>query len=119
MNDFNKYFFDPEGDLNDLSKEEREIIKQQSMLNTYKLIVNNYDFDVFPNRLFWLLTDFDALTVFDVLIDYFASPEIEEYEKCAELKNIKEELIKNQSIRTAKRGEFTYTITPDDEKNLK
>jgi hypothetical protein len=119
MNDYNKYFFDPDGDLNDLSEEERQTIKQQSMLNTYKLIVNNYDFDIFPNRLFWLLTDYDALTVFDILIDYFADLEREEYEKCAELKNIKEKLIKNRSVRTAKKGKFTYTITSDDEKDLK
>jgi hypothetical protein len=117
--EFDNYFFNPEDDLNQLTDEEREAIKNQSMLNTYRLIVNNYDFDVFPNTLFWLLTDYDKLTVFDVLIDYFQHPDREEYEKCGKLRDIKLSLKKNYLDRTAKKGKFTYTIQPDSKKKLK
>ena len=117
--EFDSYFFNPEGDLNQLTDEEREAIKRQSMLNTYRLIINNYDFDVFTDTLFWLLTDYDELTVFDVLIDYFADPEREEYEKCAKLRDIKDSLKSNRLRSRAKKGKFTYTIKPNDEQNLK
>jgi len=117
--EFNNYFFNPEDDLNQLTDEEREAIKNQSMLNTYRLIVNNYDFEVFPDTLFWLLTDYDELTVFDVLIDYFADPEREDYEKCGKLRDIKLSLKKNHLDRAAKKGKFTYTIQSDSKKKLK
>ena len=67
--DFENYFYnsdDPELDM--LTDALRANIKHQSMENTYTLITNNYDFEVFPNKLFWLLTDYDELTVFEVLI---------------------------------------------------
>ena len=113
--EFDNYFFDPEEELSQLTEGEREAIKNQSMLNTYRLIVNNYDFEVFDNTLFWLLTDYDELTVFDVLIEYFADPDREDYEKCARLRDIKIELNKNKKKRTVKRGKFTYNIKPKDE----
>ena len=113
------YFFnseDPELEL--LTDEQREEIKLQSMDNTFTLITNNYDFEVFPNKLFWLLTDYDALTVFDVLIDYYSHSDREEYEKCALLIKIKERHERhNKSSRAAKKGMFTYQlgIVPDDD----
>ena len=51
--DFENYFYnsdDPELDM--LTDAQRAIIKLQSMENTYTLITNNYDFEVFPNKLF-------------------------------------------------------------------
>ena len=113
--EFDNYFFDPEEELSQLTEGEREAIKNQSMLNTYRLIVNNYDFEVFDNTLFWLLTDYDELTVFDVLIEYFADPDREDYEKCGKLRDIKLSLRNNRLSRGAKKGKFTYTIKPDDE----
>ena len=118
MNDnLDNYFYDPEDDDIDLlTDEEKERIKYQSMHNTYKLIVNEYNFEVFPDKLFWLLTDFDSLSVFDVLIEYFAHEDREEYEKCAILKKIKEERMKNRPKRATKKGKFTYNLgfDPDD-----
>ena len=115
MKEFHNYFFDPEGDFSELSDDEREYIQKQSMLNTYTLIINNYDFEIFPKTLFWLLTDYDELSVFDVLIKYFSHLDREDYEKCARLRDIKIELNKNKKKRTVKRGKFTYNIKPKDE----
>ena len=116
--EFDNYFFNPEDDLNQLTDEEREAIKNQSMLNTYRLIVNNYDFDVFPERSFWLLTDYNEVTVFDVLMDYYAHPDREDYEKCAILRDIYKRLKRRQNNSVAKRGKFIYKIKSDDEKLL-
>ena len=64
--EYDNYFYDGDDpDLQELKPEEREEIKRQSMENTYTLIINNYNFEVFPNKLFWLLSDFDEITVFD------------------------------------------------------
>tara|TARA_R110000765_G_scaffold423725_2_gene533034 strand:+ start:41 stop:397 length:357 start_codon:yes stop_codon:yes gene_type:complete len=105
------FFYDPgDADVEFLSTTEEEIIKYHSMNNTYKLILNEYDFTVFPDSLFWLLTDYDKLTVFDVLIEYFQDPEREEYEKCAVLKGIKEERLKHMKRRGTKKGKFTYRL---------
>jgi hypothetical protein len=114
--DYNDFLFDGEDpEFSALTEEQREEIKHQSMENTFKLITNNYDFEVFPNRLFWLLTDYDELTVFDVLIDYFADPEREQYERCAILKKIKERHLRNtDKTRAAKRGMFTYRLGTDE-----
>ena len=112
--ELDNYFFNPDGDLDRLTDEERESIKRQSMLNTYRLIINNYDFEVFDETLFWLLTDYQETTVFDVLIEYFADPTREEYEKCAEIKKIKDNLSKKRLASGAKKGKFTYTIKPDN-----
>ena len=112
------YFFDgddPELDM--LTEEQREQIKHQSMENTFTLITNNYDFEVFPNKLFWLLTDYDELTVFDILIDYYADPDREQYEKCAVLKKIKERHIRHNPTRVSKKGKFTYKLGFDDEED--
>tara|TARA_R100000781_G_C3988163_1_gene95959 strand:+ start:27 stop:404 length:378 start_codon:yes stop_codon:yes gene_type:complete len=107
--DLENYFYNNEDpDLDLLKDEEREYIRKQSMENTYTLIVNNYDFEVFPDRLFWLLTDFDEITVFDVLMEYFI--EEEEYEKCAVLVQMKERHKRWDESRAAKRGKFTYKL---------
>lgn len=121
MNDnLDNFFYDPEDDdIDFLSDEEREKIKYHSMHNTYKLILNEYDFEVFPERLFWLLTDYDSFSVFDVLIKYFQHPDREDYEKCAELKRIKEARLKIRSKRVAKKGKFTYNLGADDAPELK
>lgn len=109
---FDNYFYDSDDpELDMLSEEQRLEIKHQSMENTYTLITNNYDFEVFPNKLFWLLTDYDALTVFDVLIDYYSHEDREQYEKCALLKKIKERHERhNKASGDIKRGMFTYQL---------
>ena len=110
--DLENYFYNNEDpDLELLTDEQRETIRKQSMENTYTLILNNYDFAVFPNKLFWLLTDFDELSVFDVLIDYFI--ETEEYEKCARLVELKERHERWDENSVAKKGEFTYKLDID------
>lgn len=114
---FNDGDDDPE--LNSLTEEQREEIKHQSMENTFTLITNNYDFEVFPNRLFWLLTDYDELTVFDVLIDYYSDPAREQYERCAVLKKIKDRHLRHsKKKRVAKKGMFTYRLGLDGEEKL-
>ena len=116
--DFENYFYnsdDPELDM--LTDAQRANIKHQSMENTYTLITNNYDFEVFPNKLFWLLTDYDELTVFEVLIKYFAHENREEYEKCALLKKIKERHLRHKPTRAVKKGKFTYKLGVDDEED--
>jgi len=113
---FENYFYDSnDPEFDELKPEAREEIKRQSMENTYTLIINNYDFDVFPNRLFWLLTDFDELTVFDVLVEYFKHPDREEYEKCAMLLKIKERHKRWDASRAEKKGKFTYKLGYDEE----
>tara|TARA_R110002050_G_scaffold116946_2_gene233642 strand:- start:18867 stop:19226 length:360 start_codon:yes stop_codon:yes gene_type:complete len=114
--DLENFFYDPEdSDVEFLSSREEETIKYHSMNNTYKLIINDYDFEVFPDQLFWLLTDYDALSVFDVLIDYFKHPDREEYEKCAILKSLQEKRVKNMKSRAAKKGKFTYRLGVENE----
>tara|TARA_R110002020_G_scaffold292835_2_gene508253 strand:- start:9030 stop:9395 length:366 start_codon:yes stop_codon:yes gene_type:complete len=108
------YFYDPkDDDLEILTDKQREAIKRQSMENTYTLVINNYDFDIFPDKLFWLLTDFDSITIFDVLMDYYI--ETEEYEKCAVLKIVKEREIQMSSERKKKKGKFTYKLPMEDD----
>ena len=110
----NRYYYDPKDDDNLLDDDEKILIRDASMNNTYTLITNGYDFDVFHEKLFWLLTDYQEITVFDVLIDYFQHPDREEYEKCAILRDIKKELTKDFNSRVLKKSKFTYTIEPDD-----
>lgn len=106
------YFYDPEDKaLELLTDKQKESIKRQSMENTYTLIINDYNFDIFPEKLFWLLTDFDEPTVFDVLIDYYI--DTEEYEKCAQLKIIQESIIGTKGAK--KRGQFTYKLGFDED----
>ena len=112
MNDnLDNFFYDPDDtDIEDLTYEEQETIKYQSMNNTYKLIINGYDFDAFSDPLFWLLTNYDQVSVFDVLIDYFQDPLREEYEKCAVLKEIRDKRLAHMKSRDAKKGKFTYKL---------
>ena len=111
------FFYDPEDtDLEILSQTQRDSIKRQSMENTYTLVINNYDFEIFPDQLFWLLSDFDSLTIFDVLIEYYI--ETEEYEKCSALKICKEREIQLSRESKKKRGKFTYTLPDGDEPDL-
>ena len=106
------YFYDPEDKaLELLTDKQKESIRRQSMENTYTLIINDYNFDIFPEKLFWLLTDFDEPTVFDVLIDYYI--DTEEYEKCAQLKIIQESIIGTKGAE--KRGKFTYKLGFDED----
>tara|TARA_R110002012_G_scaffold37023_1_gene104092 strand:- start:2929 stop:3297 length:369 start_codon:yes stop_codon:yes gene_type:complete len=108
------YFYDPEDDdLEILTDKQRASIKRQSMENTYTLVINNYDFDIFPEKLFWLLTDFDSLTIFDVLMDYYI--ETEEYEKCAILKIVKEKHTQISRESKKKMGKFTYKLPIEDD----
>lgn len=108
------YFYDPnDDDLDILTDKQRESIKRQSMENTYTLVINNYDFDIFPEKLFWLLTDFDSITIFDVLMDYYI--ETEEYEKCAVLKIVKEREKQIRSENKKKIGKFTYKLPMEDD----
>ena len=56
------YFYDPEDKaLELLTDKQKESIRRQSMENTYTLIINDYNFDIFPEKLFWLLTDFSVI----------------------------------------------------------
>ena len=58
-----KYSFDNFNDdfeeEEEFSEKEKEIIKRSSMINTYRLILSNYDFSIFPNTFFWLLTAYE------------------------------------------------------------
>ena len=61
MEEFNEEFYEEE-----FSEKEKETIRRSSMINTYKLLISNYDFSIFPNNLFWLLSDYNEENVFDV-----------------------------------------------------
>ena len=116
--EYDNYFYDGDDpDLQELKPEEREEIKRQSMENTYTLITNNYNFEVFPNKLFWLLSDFDEITVFDVLIDYFKHPDREQYEKCAVLVEIVKDHKQYYKRGAAKKGMFTYQLGANEEED--
>tara|TARA_R110000751_G_scaffold49529_5_gene110198 strand:+ start:5817 stop:6209 length:393 start_codon:yes stop_codon:yes gene_type:complete len=109
------FFYDPEDrDVELMTEEEKEIVKYHSMNNTYKLIMSEYDFTVFPDTLFWLLTDYDKASVFDVLIEYFQDEDREEYEKCAVLKQLKERRLRYKK-RASKKGKFTYKLGVQNE----
>tara|TARA_R110002020_G_scaffold233207_2_gene444960 strand:- start:2389 stop:2733 length:345 start_codon:yes stop_codon:yes gene_type:complete len=105
--------FDPYDDeeLDGFSDEEKDIIRRSSMVNTYRLIVSNYDFSIFPDTMFWLLTNYKDQNVLEILLEYFESTE--EYEICAELYNIQLELDKVIANRRKKReGQIKYLIEP-------
>ena len=98
----------------EFTEKEKEIIKRSSMINTYKLILSNYDFSIFPNTFFWLLTEYEDKSVFDVLLDYFESTE--EYEICADIKQIRDNIKKAQKNRSKKRGNLIkYLLNPGHE----
>ena len=79
---------------------EEERVLHEAMINGYMLVVGKLtyeqllDEDSNDGGGLWLPTGFDESTSIDQLIEYFSSPEIEEYEKCAELVNIKKHLKK-------------------------
>ena len=113
-----KYSFDNFNDdfeeEEEFSEKEKEIIKRSSMINTYRLILSNYDFSIFPNTFFWLLTEYEDRSVFDVLLDYFESTE--EYEICADIKQIKDNIAKANKSRSEKRGKLIrYLLNPGHE----
>ena len=113
-----KYSFDNFNDdfeEEDFSEKEKEIIKRSSMINTYRLLVSNYDFSIFPNNLFWLLSDYNEENVFDVLLNYFESTE--EYELCADIQKMKVNFKKIKDNRAAKKNTMIrYIMGPNDEK---
>ena len=99
----------------DFSDEEKEAIRRSSMINTYRLLVSNYDFSIFPNNLFWLLSDYNEENVFDVLLEYFESTE--EYELCADIKKMQDNFKKIKDSRAAKKNTMIrYIMGPNDEK---
>ena len=87
--------------LDDFTDEEKEVIRRTSMINTYRLLTSNYDFSIFPENLFWLLSDYNEMTVFDILLDYFESTE--EYELCADVKKMKDHSLQVIAIRDTKK----------------
>ena len=108
--------FDPYDDeeLDGFSDGEKEVIRRSSMINTYRLILSNYDFSIFPNTMFWLLTNYKEQNVLDILIEYFETTE--EYEICAELYLIQTELDRVIANRKQKReGQIRYLIEPTKE----
>ena len=99
----------------DFSDEEKEAIRRSSMINTYRLLVSNYDFSIFPNNLFWLLSDYNEENVFDVLLEYFESTE--KYELCADIKKMQDNFKKIKDSRAAKKNTMIrYIMGPNDEK---
>tara|TARA_R110002050_G_scaffold300041_2_gene467467 strand:+ start:1721 stop:2050 length:330 start_codon:yes stop_codon:yes gene_type:complete len=99
----------------EFSDEEKEAIRRSSMINTYKLLVSNYDFSIFPDNLFWLLSDYNESNVFNVLLDYFESTE--EYELCIDIKKMQDNFEKIKSSRAAKKNTMIrYIMGPSDEK---
>ena len=108
MEDYNPY---DEEELDGFSDEEKEIIRRASMINTYRLIVSNYDFSIFPDTMFWLLTNYKDQNVLDILLEYFESTE--EYELCADIYRIQKSLDKVLANRAKKReGLVRYLIEP-------
>tara|TARA_Y100001968_G_C19364419_1_gene721676 strand:+ start:528 stop:869 length:342 start_codon:yes stop_codon:yes gene_type:complete len=106
--------FDPHNDeeLDGFSDEEKEVIRRSSMINTYRLIVNNYDFSIFPDTMFWLLTNYKDKNVLDILLEYFESTE--EYEMCADIYKIQKSLDRVIANRAKKReGLIKYLIEPN------
>lgn len=100
--------------IEEFTEHEKEIIRRSSMLNTYKLLVSNYDFSIFPDSMFWLLTDYQESNVFDILLDYFESTE--EYEICADLKKMQDNLDRVRASRDAKKNRvLRYLMGPKDE----
>ena len=98
----------------EFSEEEKETIRRSSMINTYRLLVSNYDFSIFPNNLFWLLSDYNESNVFDVLLDYFESTE--EYELCSDIKKMKDDFKKIRDSRESKKNTILrYIMGPNDE----
>ena len=74
-----------------MDTEEKYKIIEESMNNSYELLVNDFSWEVLPIREeYWILEDLDDPETIDKLIDYFISTE--EYEKCARLVKIKEKL---------------------------
>ena len=77
---------------------EEERVLHEAMVNGYMLVVGKLtyeqllDGDGHDGGGLWLPTGFDESASIDQLIEYFQQPDIEEYEKCAELVKIKEYL---------------------------
>ena len=110
MEKFDEEFYEEE-----FSEKEKETIRRSSMINTYKLLISNYDFSIFPNNLFWLLSDYNEENVFDVLLKYFESTE--EYELCADIKKMEDNFKKIKRSRESKKNTMIrYIMGPNDEK---
>jgi len=96
------------------TESEKEAIRRSSMINTYRLLISNYDFSIFPNNLFWLLSDYDEENVFELLLDYFESTE--EYELCADIKKMQDTFFKMKDKRESKKNTMLrYIIGPKNE----
>ena len=64
--------------------------------------------------MFWLLTDYEETSVFDILLDYFESTE--EYEICADLKNMQDNTERVRASRASKKNKvLRYLMGPKDE----
>ncbi len=70
---------------------EKYKIINESMNNTYELLMSGFCWESLPPRdEYWILDNVDDPKVLDRLIEYFTS--LEEYEKCARLVKLKKEL---------------------------
>lgn len=109
-------YYEEEFEQEEFSDDEKEAIRRSSMINTYRLLVSNYDFSIFPNNLFWLLSDYNEENVFDVLLNYFEGTE--EYELCADIQKMKINFKKIKDSRAAKKNTMIrYIMGPTkDEK---
>lgn len=87
---------------------EEERVLHEAMINGYNLVVGKLtyeqllDADSYDGGGLWLPTGFDESASIDQLIEYFSQPDIEEYEKCAELVKVQKYLKK-----TGQRDELT------------
>ncbi len=74
---------------------EEERVLHEAMTNGYNLVIGKLtyeqllDSDGHDGGGLWLPTGFDEAASVDQLIEYFQQPDIEDYEKCAELVKIK------------------------------
>ena len=99
----------------EFSEEEKEAIRRSSMINTYRLLASNYDFSIFPDDIFWLLSDYKDQNVFDLLLEYFEGTE--EYEICADIKKMHDTYLRIKDSRDAKKNKMIkYLISPKNEK---
>ena len=83
-------------DINDPAND--DLIISESMDNMYKVITKRETYDSISKKKGRVLMTFNPLEVqpdidfiIDDLIDYYSGPDIEEYEKCAELLRIKQD----------------------------
>lgn len=80
---------------------EEERILHEAMINGYNLVTGKLSYEDLLDSEghdgggLWLPTGFDESASIDQLIEYFAQPEREEYEKCAILVKIKKDLEKS------------------------